>query len=44
MRLSGQEYVDMYATDAKKRDKELRDAAKAAAKASDDAEPDQPDA
>lgn len=32
MRLSGQEYVDMYATDAKKRDKELRDAAKAAAK------------
>ncbi|TCI99743.1 lysophospholipid acyltransferase family protein [Aeromicrobium sp. IC_218] len=32
MRLSDQEYVDMYATDAKKRDKELRDAAKAAAK------------
>ncbi len=39
MRLSGQEYVDMYATDAKKRDKELRDAARAAAKdAADDAE------
>lgn len=32
MRLSDQEYVDMYATDAKKRDKELRDAARAAAK------------
>jgi 1-acyl-sn-glycerol-3-phosphate acyltransferase len=32
MRLSGQPYIDMYATDAKKRDKELRDAAKAAAK------------
>lgn len=32
MRLSDQEYVDMYATDAKKRDKELRDAARATAK------------